>query len=105
MYKHFFVYGFVSEIHVDMNGWVLTCFELVSMFSGKWVVGVIILMMASMLSYVDNHHYLFNTTFEITHSATPVIFTLFIAFSCFLLSWYSSEDPHRGDHFQFLTFL
>lgn len=45
----------VSEILIDMHDWVLNLFELLSVAANKWVVSVVISMMACMLSALDDH--------------------------------------------------
>lgn len=52
-----------SETLVDMNDWVLTRFELLSLAANKWVVNVVVSIMARMLSIFGDHRY-FDTTFR-----------------------------------------
>lgn len=59
----------VSEILVDMNDWVLTHFELLSMAADKWVVNAIVSMIACILRALGGHHYFFDNTFGVKYHA------------------------------------
>lgn len=55
----------VSEILVNMHDGVLNPFKLLRVATNKWVGSVVVLIIACMLSALDDHRYIFDTTFEV----------------------------------------
>lgn len=84
-----------SEILIDMHVWVLTHFELLSLDEEKWVVNVVVSMMAYMLSAIGDHPYFFVTTFMIKFHA-GILLNLAIFDICVIIITVPDHVTGRG---------